>query len=869
MNKGRFTPAAVMALGLLGTALTVALVVGIHIWLDPGSGAEANGMPADFGSQAAVIQNVAINEVMAAAARSLIDQDGEPSDWIELYNPTDQAIDLGGWYLSDKQSNPARWEIPAGTWIGPGEFLIVLASGKDRSGPELHTNFRIDQEGEALFLVYRDGLTVIDHVDVPSLKTDFSYGRKPDGGEAWVLFERIHASPGFSNNKAAGYIEPDSSLNPHFSHSGGFYSEPFDLIIEPAAGTVAYYTLDGSIPDPVTNRERTYEYKGPVAIKAGTVPVTKRSIAIYENVTPKPPLTYIMSSYNRWYLPTAEQFKGTVIRARAHTADGVPSKVITHTYFVDPKGFERHTVPVVAIACDPLDLFDYEEGIYLPGKGFHENLPWAWHHWGSGNFHGRGRMWERPIYIEFWEPGGELAFAQNAGMRIHGDASRAYAQKSLRIIASSDYDSVDRFYHELFPGRVKPFSGEPFAEYRSFVLRNGGNTWDFTMLKDGLLANLLHHTRLDHMYFRPAVVYLNGEYWGIHNIRDHLDESCLHYSYGVDPERVEMIEDNVFVNEGNTPLDDLTRRNYRLLLSYIDPDYRDNGYATVDTLADPEVYGQIKQLMDIDTYLDYAAVQIYIQNHDWPGNNVRLWRLNLPGNDPDAPYGHDGLWRWMIYDLDLAFANFAANTMVNATLTHGTEWHNPSWATYLFRSLLQNPEFRIDFINRCADHMNTTFLPEVVIAELDRLEAIMEPEIEEHIKRWGNPAPGKGAWKMQNESLRGFARFRPSTNANHIVRYFKLEGTYQLNLKTDYDMGFVKVNSISIVPGTPGVTDPSEWSGTYFKGVPITLHAAAHDGYHFVGWEGVPEEYRHLPVITITPKEPLTITAHFAAEGIK
>ena len=70
MNKGRFTPAAVMALGLLGTALTVALVVGIHIWLDPGSGAEANGMPADFGSQAAVIQNMAINEVMAAAARS-------------------------------------------------------------------------------------------------------------------------------------------------------------------------------------------------------------------------------------------------------------------------------------------------------------------------------------------------------------------------------------------------------------------------------------------------------------------------------------------------------------------------------------------------------------------------------------------------------------------------------------------------------------------------------------------------------------------------------------------------------------------------------------------------------------------------------
>ena len=315
------------------------------------------------------------------------------------------------------------------------------------------------------------------------------------------------------------------------------------------------------------------------------------------------------------------------------------------------------------------------------------------------------------------------------------------------------------------------------------------------------------------------------------------------------------------------PLDDLTRRNYRLLLSLIDPDYRGSGYATTNTLADPEVYEQIKQLMDIDTYLDYAAVQIFIQNHDWPGNNVRLWRLNLPGNNPDAPFGHDGLWRWMIYDLDLAFANFGANTMVNATLTHGTEWHNPSWATYLLRSLLQNPEFKIDFINRCADHMNTTFLPEVITAELDRIEAIMEPEIEEHIRRWGKPAASKELWKLQNESLRTFAKFRPGSNRSHIVRYFNLEGTYTLTIATNSTRGFVKVNSITIAPGTPGVVDANSWSGVYFKGIPVTLNAIAHEGYQFTGWEGVSEEQRYLPTITITPSESLTITANFAAKG--
>ncbi|MGB4614517.1 MAG: CotH kinase family protein [Limnochordia bacterium] len=842
-----------------------AVIAGLILWLatfiQVRAGSEQHAEP---GIQA-VARHVVINEVVSNNGRTLVDEDGEPSDWIELYNPGGVAVHLGGWYLSDDPAKLAKWRFPVDTWIGPGEYLIVWASDKNRGGAELHTNFRIAQEGESLFLVDWDGATVIDQVDVPAMRMNFSYGRKPDAGETWALFERIQVTPGASNNLAAVYIEPDPALNPAFSHTGGFYREAFDLVLEPAAGTVVYYTLDGSVPDPVHNRERTYEYNEPIAIRQEKVPVG-RSVTIYAHTTPQPPLTYLVSSHNRWYLPRVEQFKGTVIRVRAYAADGVPSEVITHTYFVDPKGFERHTVPVVAVTCDPYDLFDYTEGIYVPGKGYYENLPWAWHHWGSGNFHGRGDLWERPIYIEFWEPGGVLAFAQNAGVRVHGDASRAYAQKSLRIIAYSDYDIVDRFYHELFPGRTKPFSDEPFDEYKSFILRNGGNTWDFTMLKDGLLANLLHHTKLDHMYFRPAVVYLNGEYWGIHNIRDHLDEWYLHYSYGVDPEHVEMIEDNVFQNEGNMPLDDPTRRSYRLLLSLIDPNYREDGYATVSTLADPEVYEQVKSLIDIDTYLDYAAVQIYIQNHDWPGNNVRLWRLNIPGSDPSAPFGRDGLWRWMIYDLDLAFANYSANTMVNATLTHGTEWHNPAWATYLLRSLLENPEFRIDFINRCADHMNTTFLPEVVIAELDRIEAAMEPEIAEHIRRWGRPAGNLELWKSQNESLRVFARFRPASNMNHIVRYFRLEGTYRLTVKTDAAKGFVKVNSITIAPGTPGVTDPGNWSGTYFKGIPITISAVPHEGHRFVGWEGVPEEMRHLPAITITPKDSLTVTACFTAE---
>ena len=205
------------------------------------------------------------------------------------------------------------------------------------------------------------------------------------------------------------------------------------------------------------------------------------------------------------------------------------------------------------------------------------------------------------------------------------------------------------------------------------------------------MANLLHHTKIDTQYFRPAVVYINGEYWGIHNIRDFQDEWYFYYKYGVDPEQIEIVEDNAYVNEGNTSLADPERQNYRSILQLIDPNYYVS-YQTPDSLADPELYAQIKQLIDIDAYLDYVAVQICIQNHDWPGNNVRMWRLSLSENNPDAPYGHDGLWRWMIYDMDLAFDDFNANTLVNATRSDGTEWHNEPWATYLLRAL---PKSRI------------------------------------------------------------------------------------------------------------------------------------------------------------------------------
>ncbi len=809
-------------------------------------------------------QKVVINEIMASNGRALTDKEGDTPDWIELYNPTNKRIQLRNFYLSDDPDDLLKWMIPPGTWIEPHGFLLIWASGKNKIiQNELHTNFKIDKSGEPIILTYSDPLTIIDYLAVSELSRDISYGRQPDGSGCCYLFDLDNTSPGRSNNSAKKYIKPDAALNPVFSHEGGFYQQPFTLELKTACGEVIYYTLDGTIPDPKNNPNSTICYDSPILIQTESVPAIGLTRTIRRGTIPKPPLTYLQSSYTKWFLPTVEQFKGTVIRARAYNEENIPSEVVTKTFFIDPQGHQRHTMPVIAITVEPLDFFDYETGIYLPGVGFHENLPWAYHHWGSGNFHGRGSQWERPIHIEFWETDGSLAFAQNAGVRIHGDASRAHAQKSLRIIAADHYDQKDSFDHEIFPGRTKPFTDEPYTQYKTLILRNGGNTWENTMFKDGMLQNLLHHTNLDVQYFRPAVVYINGEYWGIHNIRDRYDEWYIYNTYGIDPDRVEMFKDNVFLNEGSAPGDDPERENYRKILKLIDPNYAQRGYPTVNTLADPIIYEQVKQLIDMDLFLDYAAVQIYIQNFDWPGNNIRLWRLNLNENDPEAPFGYDGLWRWMIFDLDLAFSDYNMNNLANATRPAGREWHSQPWATFLLRSLFQNEEFCREFINRSADHMNSTFLPEVVTAEIDRLEVLMEPEMEEHIHRWNKPAWNLHSWKLQNNMLRIFASFRPDVNRRHIRQYFNLTGDYQITLNTDYEQGYIKINSLNITYDTPGVIDANSWSGSYFKGVPITLTAVAHPGYEFLSWIGVPEDIKFHSSITITPDAPVEITAVF------
>ena len=542
-----------------------------------------------------------------------------------------------------------------------------------------------------------------------------------------------------------------------------------------------------------------------------------------------------------------------MVRAKAFHADGSQSITETHTFFVDPNITSRYSLPIFSIVSDMENFFDYEQGIYVKGRVWDENrdfnIDWLPH---PANYMQRGEAWERPVHIEFFELQGQRKLAQNAGIRIHGIFTRMARLKSLRLYARASYDQMDQFEYEFFPGLSDSVQGEIKRSYRTLLLRNSGNDFGSTMMRDAMMQALISHTNLDTQAYRPVIVFLNGEYWGIHNLREQIDEHYLASTYLLDQEDIVILENNAEIQIGNKG----DEGHYLALLDFV----------TTHDMTDELVYSQVATQMDIENYIDYLITEIFIRNSDWPHNNVKLWRLKTDTYRPDAPYGHDGRWRWFIFDTDSGFGldtvlgdeEYDTNILSQGLYQPGAR----EWSGLLFRSLIKNPQFFNQFINRFADHLNTTFTPERVIAMIDHMQAVIRPEMAEHIRRWRTMDDSITVWENNVEVMRSFARNRPAHVIQHILRQFNLPGTAILTLQSDSELGYIRINSIDITTETPGVINSEKWSGTYFQGVPIHISAIPNPGYQFTGWEGIDQPD---PDLQLMLTENLTLKANFAS----
>ncbi len=806
---------------------------------------------------ASATAEIRINEMMASNGATVADEDGDFNDWIELHNSGEDDISLAGYGLSDNPGNPRKWLFPDVT-LPAGSYLLVWASGKNRvePGAPLHTSFSISISGETLVLSDAEG-EIADQMPAVVSRRDVSYGRRPDGPGQFAFFTDPTPGGGNAETFFHGILPP-----PVFSVEGGFYPEAVTVEItsEPAASV--YYSTDGSEPGPERLEGEVFSYKylyprhpgnpfGPLLERSMTSHSYEQPLLV-EDRTMEP--NSLAGKINTWFEiprdPVGNVNKATTIRARAFREGYLPSEIATHSYFIHPEILTRYTLPVVSITTDDANFFDYEKGIYVPGK-IADNWRTANPNSGAarytipGNATQRGDAWERPVHVEIFKPGGERVLARNLGARIHGGASREMYFKSLRLYERAGYDSGGMMENVFFPGlEMRGEAGTPAGGFSRLLLRNSGNDARALLFRDALLQALIGHLPLETLAYQPVLHYINGESWGIINLRERPDEDYIRRHFGVDPDDVVILFGTGTVEHGS-PSD---AAHYSAL----------RNYANSQDLSSEAAYTQVKQWMDVENFALYFAFQIYINNVDWPGNNIRFWRKRTPTYEPDAPPGHDGRWRWMVYDTDnsSSIETVSQNTL-NRVFTDTT------LATLLFRRLLLNEEFRNLVINALADLPNSSFAPARVNAMADEFMLRLDPARDEHYQRWEEYGPSFSGSRNYINHIKGFGEQRPEHVRQHVINRFGLAGSADLTVSADGG-GRIQVNRILISEDTPGLPDPANpypWTGTYFQGVPVKIKALPDPGHRFAGWVELPGE--ESPEIEVTPDGDATFTALF------
>lgn len=655
-----------------------------------------------------------------------------------------------------------------------------------------HTTFKLSASGDTLVLTSADG-SEADRIKYPSMVSDISIGRKPDGNSSLVFFR--DPTPGYPNTtESAAELLPPVEL----SLPGGFYKEEFDLKLRVGSvGASIYFTLDGSYP--TTN---SLLYTNPIPIKSMKgVPNDLSTIPTILGGLP----------------PLEETFKGTVVRAKAFKDGALSTEPVSTTYFIDPDGRQRYSLPVVSIITDKNNFFDSEIGIYIPGKT-------------GMNYSMRGDDWERPVFIELYEADNSRALSKEAGVAIHGNTSQGLPIKALDFNANGG-SGRGSFKYRIFPDRLRD-------EYNHFLLRPSGQDQVNAFMRDEVIQSIMSETGAETQASKLWVTFVNGEYWGLSYAKEKEDEEFISSAGNVPEDGIDLLEGYVSVKAGDT-------LKYQELLNFVST----NDMSATETMV------TLGSFIDVRNFIDYKAAEIFF--YRWDIFNHRLWRPKTP----------DGRWRWLQFDNDTGFGGYGAippawnfNMLAADLSTDGSLMgHNTEETTFLLRKFCESGKFRTEFINRFADLLNSVFLPSVCIERIDQFAAILEPEMAEHISRWRNPK-SLGDWQQNVENMREFARKRPDSVRLHIQEQFGLAGTSSLSLAvSNPSRGMIRVNSLVTAAETN-----SPWSGVYFNDIPITIKAEAFPGYRFARWQGIDAETETL---TLVLTNSLEATAIFESES--
>ncbi len=786
----------------------------------------------------AAAQTVCINEVCSQNKTALADSYGVYSDWIELYNPGSEAADISGYGLSDDAAAPLKFTFPAGTTISAGAHMVVFASKQQSTAAELHTGFAISKNGDNIVLSAPDG-TVLEQTEIPTLGTDVSYGRTPDGSNT---FEIMTPTPKKANASAVS--------SPVFSAPSGFYGTDLALSLSAGSGTTICYTTDGSDP---TTSPTAQVYTSAITVKDRT-----NEPNIYSEYAEDEYSATSISRKTGYKKPPFKVDKATVVRAAARNADGKFSNVVSQTYFITSGSLSQYKdMTVVSLVTDPDNLFDPDKGIYVTGTQY---LQWlrssaydpkksAWDTDNICNFFSHGKEWEREATITVFRDG-ESITEQNMGIRIKGASTRNTAQKSFHLYARSDY-GASKLEYPMIPGNLD-WQGRLIDKYDSISLRAVGEEG---RLRDGFAQKLVaDRDDLTTQDMTSCVVFINGEYWGLYEMIEKLSDYFIETNYGIEKKDVAMIK-NGEIEEG--PQEELDS-----FVNFC------NSYSKLD-LTNEANYKAVCDFIDIDSFIDHYAAGIYLGTYDWPNRNCGMWR-NMGEPIPGNPYS-DGKWRFISFDYDFTmgktYADFGGvEGYAYDGFRHMENMDNGGKyaPTNLFINMLKNRDFRDKFVNVYCDYANEVLSSEKAnaLAEVyvkDYTESLAQTTV----RWWGFYGGSKESNLSYNREqylnktipqIKEFFRQRKKYTLEDMRDYLGLSQTMNtITLRTSGN-GTIRINSI-----TPDTS--SGWSGEYSADCPVTLTAVPDKGAEFTGWSG--DLSGNEQTVTVTLREAMNITASF------
>lgn len=404
--------------------------------------------------------------------------------------------------------------------------------------------------------------------------------------------------------------------------------------------------------------------------------------------------------------------KTAVIRAVAVLPDGKLTPVSSFTYLIN----EGHKLDVVSLVSAPDGLFSTGNGIYSNGPfrlkphGTEDDgTPGINYPYTEANF---WRKWWRRGNVSLLPREG-AGFSIDCGVSIFGGFSRIYPKKSMKFKFKSVY-GPSKLHYKLFPNR-------DFSEYKSFVVRTGGQDIYGTLIKDDL-ACYLADGLVDVMATRPAVFYINGEYYGFYCIREKINKHFVASHYNIPNDSMDIIMGNSNVEEGSG-------KDWSAMLSYI----------KTHDLSKPEYYNYVTERLDIQSFTDWIIAETWIGNSD--AGNVRIFR---------SPH-LDGKWHWILYDVDMGLTRPNADNFMIYYKPTDMRLHQ----TDVIRGLMKNPEYREFFVYRLEYQMSSIWNKDRVHAAIDHFTELMDSEVTRNCKRW--PTTNYGAWKTKIEGLHKYA----------------------------------------------------------------------------------------------------------------